>query len=654
MPEGNEKNNVDQVLRALVSASRSLRLYPAASPIPRQSVEAVIAALANVFERGVTALPVSVAREGFSSGGESVGVGMPGGVELADDLRSHGVSMIEFESAVTGDDLLTMLVTLSRHADEVRAEGGFSEALAAAGAHNINVSEILLTVIDSPSSEGELGSGIGDGAAAELAADPDKLGAWLTSVGADPGALKGGLLSISGSVGAEGTGELATAMSSAFPGQPVETRDALLGLAMEAGPFRDLMGEMLRRQSAAEVASSILGGTYGRNMLSLSTALTSLPLEQLDEAVQAQIHAMLPEQGHTDSESKFLDHMIDVRRRKEAEPALISVDHTYAAVVQASTIKANDIETASRAVQASTGAIDAASVRTMFTLLDQATDAEHTHASAESLVKMVPGLVCGGQIALADYILAQLAARSDRVKLAELTPAAATAETLAALVSYALLDADKRVVAERIIRALGEPAAAPLVAAAVNSKGPGLAFAEGLLGKRMIEPLNAVAFQAQWFQLCDIVARLAAEGDARSTATVEALMRRPEAPARKEIVSGLTTAGGPTAGRLLAEMVRDPNEEVALAAAQGLAKARIAGAGSVISARLSELDIDHADYELAREFIGVLARIPDPAAAETLDRLASRRAIIKRGHFNDIQAAVAAAQQLRAREAVSR
>ena len=54
-------------------------------------------------------------------------------------------------------------------------------------------------------------------------------------------------------------------------------------------------------------------------------------------------------------------------------------------------------------------------------------------------------------------------------------------------------------------------------------------------------------------------------------------------------VSGLTAAGGPTAGRLLAEMVRDPNEEVALAAAQGLAKARVAGAGSVLSTPASDI-----------------------------------------------------------------
>ena len=115
MPEGNELYNVDQVLRSLVSASRSLRLYPAASPIPRQSVEAVMAALAKVFAEGVTSLPVAIAREGFSSGGQPTAVGMPGGVELANELREQGVSAIEFDRSVGGDDILNMLVVLDAY-----------------------------------------------------------------------------------------------------------------------------------------------------------------------------------------------------------------------------------------------------------------------------------------------------------------------------------------------------------------------------------------------------------------------------------------------------------------------------------------------------------------------------------------------------------
>jgi len=119
-------------------------------------------------------------------------------------------------------------------------------------------------------------------------------------------------------------------------------------------------------------------------------------------------------------------------------------------------------------------------------------------------------------------------------------------------------------------------------------------------------------------------------------------------------VTGLVAAGGPLEGRLLGELVRDPSPDVAVAAARALAKSGAPGAGEAISARLFELDYDNADFELARELIGALARTRDSAAQEALAKLGSRRALIKRGHFNDIQAAVAAAQQLRAREAVGR
>ena len=655
MPEGNEMYNVDQVLRTLVSASRSLRLYPTSSPIPRQSVEAVTTALANVFAEGARSLPIAIARAGFQSGGQPAAVGVPGGTELSDDLRAQGISALEFESSVTGDDILKMLMVLARPAEEVRAEGGFSALVAGTGARGIRISQIQLTVVDTPSGEGDIsGMEASTGAEHELASDPAKLGAWLTGIGGDAATLQSRLLAISQEVHPEGEGDLAGSLSATFGTQPAETRDALLGLAMEPGPFRDLMGEMLRRQSAAQIAASILGGSYGRNMLSLSNALTSLPLDRLDDAVREQIASMLPGAGHSDAEARFLDHMIEVRRRKEPERALTAVDQTYLAVARASAIEPQDLDTASRALQASGQAIDAAGVRTMLILLDQQPDAAQARTTAESLAKMVPRLVASGQLALADYVVDELAARSDRIPAAELMPSAATSETLSALVDAALKDPEARPMAERILSHLGEAADADLVAAAIAHKAPGLQFVEGLLGKRLIELLNGAALQAQWFQLGDVVARLAQEGDSRCAATIESLMRRPDAQARKEVVSGLAAAGGPIAAPLLGELVRDANPDVAIAAARELAKGGLPGAGAAISARLSQLDVDNADFELARELIEALARTPDAAAGETLAKLASRRSLIKRGHFTDVQVAVTAALQLRAREPVPR
>ena len=76
MQEGQDKLKIDRVLRMLATASRSLRLYPAASPIPRQSVDAVTAALDEVFAEGRDELKLAVARDGFETDGEPVAVGL--------------------------------------------------------------------------------------------------------------------------------------------------------------------------------------------------------------------------------------------------------------------------------------------------------------------------------------------------------------------------------------------------------------------------------------------------------------------------------------------------------------------------------------------------------------------------------------------------
>jgi hypothetical protein len=68
----------------------------------------------------------------------------------------------------------------------------------------------------------------------------------------------------------------------------------------------------------------------------------------------------------------------------------------------------------------------------------------------------------------------------------------------------------------------------------------------------------------------------------------------------------------------------------------------------VLAARLAELDIDGDGFTLAREMIAALARVPDAEAAAALNKLASRRALIKRGHFAEVQDLVQQALQLRA------
>jgi hypothetical protein len=130
-------------------------------------------------------------------------------------------------------------------------------------------------------------------------------------------------------------------------------------------------------------------------------------------------------------------------------------------------------------------------------------------------------------------------------------------------------------------------------------------------------------------------------------ATVEALMERQDEQSRREVVAALATVHGPLANRLLASALRDPRPETVVTAARAIARSGEPGSAALLSARLGELDIDRADYPLAKELIGALARTPGQEADNALAKLGSRRAFIKRGHFSDIQALVAEAQKAR-------
>jgi hypothetical protein len=105
------------------------------------------------------------------------------------------------------------------------------------------------------------------------------------------------------------------------------------------------------------------------------------------------------------------------------------------------------------------------------------------------------------------------------------------------------------------------------------------------------------------------------------------------------VAKGLAASMSPAAIDVLATMLEDHSLEVAITAARALAASGDSSrAARALVVRLEDLDVDNKDFLLARELIGVLARVKDPTAGEALSRLASRRTLIKRGRFAEIQA----------------
>lgn len=631
-------------MRSLSSAGKALRLYPVASPIPRQSIEAAGSALSTYFEtEGSSVLSLLVVRGGLQYRGELIG-GATGGGELADQLRDHGVAELDIMLGCPPDELLRFLEITGRDPESVRADGGIAAALASAGVEQVRVTDVQLTVIEQVAPEADEDV---EAFLRRLIEDPEKLAAWFAAASSrDPHAFEEGLMELVRVSGPSGYDGLLAALSQAFTAQGPEGRDALLNLALDQGPTRDLTGGVFTHLSSNDIASSVLGGTFGKNMLSLSTALTHLPLDQIAAQVRAEVQAMLPTSGHTAKEADFLSHMIEVRQRTEPEPSLVDSDHTYRSVVESARLSEEAIARARGAVAGSSQALSAASVRTMITLLDQQSDFQLFCDSAASLAGMVPRLVEQGDLRIALHVLTELSNRGSvatgpwpdlTARMREVVATAAGPRTMAALVHAVAADPAQATLARDIVRHAGESAPAALLGEGLSLKGEGLRIAEELLGRSVVDHLNRLAPQAQWFQLAPIVTRLAAEADSRSEATIEALLHRPDEQSRREVAVGLAAAGGPVATRMLPRLLRDASAEVAIIATRAIARSSMPGAATVLANRLGELDLDGSDFVLGREAIAALARIPGPEADEALKRLAGRRALIKRGHFAEIQ-----------------
>jgi hypothetical protein len=630
-----------------------LRLYPAASPIPLQSVQAVKDALTKYFETGDDPLSIALARDGFSVEGTAVGAQIPGTRDLSDELRAHGIAEVDISADVSGEELLVFLGVIARPVDEVHAEGGVAALASAGGVEHLRLAEVRLAVIE---------QGVDDEDEQEdfllgLSEDSGDLMAWYaTASSGDPATFEAELVSMVRSAGPEGELRLVRSLGQAFKAQPPSGQDALLALAMKPGLARDFVGDMFAHFDAAQIAGSLMSGAFGKNMLALSNALNSLPIAEAADEVRAEVQAMLARTGHTDDESDFLGHMLAVRARREPEPTLVDADRTYNAVLAAATLSDDDLARARGAVVASGHDISAAGVRTMLALLDEQTDFERYCRTAENLAGTVPHLIEQGDLALAARVLDELGSRQTHnagpwpelsQRLESALSAAAGTRSMSALVKAVVADPSLSDAASDIVRRAGDSAGPSLVAESILLKEDGIQAAEKLLGRRVIDLLNAAAPETPWHLVGPVARRLAVEGDARSIATLETLMDRQDEQSRRELIVALASVRGPLANRLLAGALRDPRPETVAVAARAIARSGEPGSAALLGGRLAELDIDRGDFSLAKELIGALARTPGPEADDELAKLGSRRSFMKRGHFSDIQSLVAEAQRAR-------
>ena len=462
----------------------------------------------------------------------------------------------------------------------------------------------------------------------------------------DPAAFEEGLAELLAAVGPQGQAKLLSTLAASFVEQPQETRDVLLRLALNDGPARSLVGGIRPLVGSDGLASALVDGSLGLNMLSLSNALAKLPLEDAVAAVRERVQARLREKGRSEAESTYLDHMLEMRALREPEPPVSDADKTYHAVARAAALRDEDIARAREAVIGSIDGTKVVGVKTMLCLLDHEDDFDLFCATATNLGAMVPQLLEAGELTLSADVLAELAAREIRAtgpwpelsaRLRDAIAGAVSPDSMGTLVQALTADPTLLPAVQEIVRHAGESAGPSLVSAAIVEKGPGLEIAEQLLGRRIIDILNAEAPYVPWYQLGPVVARLAREGDARSMQTIASLLQRPDEQSRREVITALAASPNPASLSIIARGLRDLSPEVSLIAARALGRSGQAAAAVPLANRLAEIDGDSADFLLGKEIITALARTPGPQAEEALRRLASKRSLVKRGRIGELQ-----------------
>lgn len=632
------------VVRSLASAAKAIRLYPASSPIPRQNVAAASEMLRAWFDTGAPVAAFAVSRDGLVPRGVPGASALTGSLELAEALRDHGVAELTLLPGCTEDDLVIALTLIVSASDALREKGGLAVALASAGVETVRVAEVQLTVVEQRCRDHHEDAEV---FIRGLVNDVGRLSSWLAAAcGTDPAALEEGLSELERVAGSMGRDTLARSLAAAFARQSQPAKDAVLALGMESGPARGLIGEMLGSLSANEIAGAILGGALGKNMLSLSAALTRLPLERVSAEVRKEVRQLLPTAGHTAKEAEFLEHMLEVRSRTRPESALVDRAPEYRAIAEAARLDDRTLDSARAAAREGSSSVRASSVRAMLLILDQQQDFDLYRSSVQTLSSLVPRLIEQGDLALALRVVEAFADHEAAASrpwpllssvLEEARRAAAGPDAMRPLLRMAFEDAETIALAREFIRVAGEQAVLALTTEAIALKQQGLKVAELLLGRRIVDALHDLAPRAHWYQLAPIAARLAHESDSRSVATLEALMARQDPQSRRETATGLAIGGGPVAVKLLARALRDPSPEVAVVAVRALVRHRVAGAGAILATRLNELDVDDGDFAVGREIIIALSKVPGTETAEALKRLASRRALIKRGRFAEVQ-----------------
>ncbi len=146
----------------------------------------------------------------------------------------------------------------------------------------------------------------------------------------------------------------------------------------------------------------------------MSSMLVGLPLGSRISEILAEVKPLLATSGHSERELTYLEHMLEVREREEAEAPLTEQHPDYVKVAAIADVKPEEYQRARSEVQSSMSRMNATSVATMLQLLDQQRRLRALLQDARRFASIMPALFEMRDLALANKVIVELASREAR------------------------------------------------------------------------------------------------------------------------------------------------------------------------------------------------------------------------------------------------
>ena len=688
---------VESFVKQLLVTYKAVRLYPAASNIPRENAAQVVAQLRVLISQA------PVFRLGVSKGallyrGMPVLAGLSAVEVFAREFYAHHLSDVRFHAGMTEDEVVGFLEALQEDSAVGVDQTDFESRLWERRVLGITVTEVGTTVLDIQGPEigaqGEEWPPPNDAIERLLAAtttnrpqerriivrfihDPKLVARYLSEMAGQPGsdetvAWLSERIAAMARVAAEELAEDAPATSRAVAESilaldPATRRRLLMERLLPDSRLDDPMADVIRQMSVREVCDVIAEG-FGRDSEpgdGITRALRNLVALTSDEreSVAVQARAALLAQGASEDEAAALIEAALPTHLRSSEPDARNDSRIASEIERIAqgtwrSLQTDPEELAALREEASMGLTDGDVLCGLVTVLanerrpDQFTRLMET---VEDGLGMLADWGEYGGAASAATALDGLSREEDlapteRERVERALVGMATSERLqkvAAAMRVFRSGSPENAACRKLLEVLGEHAISPLLEVLAGESDmaarkqvveiiSGIAAEHvGVLGRRVTDP--------QWYVVRNVVSILGATRDPAALAYLPGALRHADARVRRETIRALANIRDRRSVELLAAALGDPDQQNVQLAARHLGALGAVEALDALAAIAAGEGRGARDAAPRIEAIEAIGEIGGTRAEGFLADMTTRRPLLGGGRSREVRAAAEAA-----------